>query len=238
MIKDKKYENAQEAFEDLFHKIKKYGTLKEYEDDSKSTKALYNVSFIIRHPRDRVIKTSWRKWSKRYAEREWKWYLSKDRSVAELKKYAPIWDKMHGGDNIVNSNYGWQWSRNDQIQHVIELLRKDEFTRQAWLTIYDGKEHDTYKYDTPCTLSVGFTIVRVGQLKEKALNMSVLMRSNDLVYGFCNDQYCFSKLQEYVAHELGIRMGEYYHFAADMHIYKDKLNLNENEQNNNNEDNI
>ena len=54
--------------------------------------------------------------------------------------------------------------------------------------------------------------------------MAVLMRSNDLWYGFCNDQYCFSKLQESVALKLGIEVGEYYHFAHNLHIYNNFLN--------------
>ena len=53
--------------------------------------------------------------------------------------------------------------------------------------------------------------------------MSVVMRSNDLWYGFCNDQYCFSRLQSLVAREVGVEMGEYYHFAHNLHIYNNKL---------------
>ena len=215
----KQYENAQEAFEELFSKIKRCG-----EDTNVGTRAIYNVGFTIRHPRDRMIKTEWRKWSKPYAEREWKWYLSQDRSVEELKKYAPMWDKMHGGDNIVNSNYGWQWNRNGQLQHIIDMLKSNPNTRQACITLYDGKEHEDYKYDTPCTLNLVFRVHKDGY-KNNVLDMSVLMRSNDLVYGFCNDQYCFSKLQEYIAHELGVKMGKYFHYATDLHIYNHQLNL-------------
>jgi thymidylate synthase len=59
--------------------------------------------------------------------------------------------------------------------------------------------------------------------------MCVTMRSNDLWYGFCNDQYCFSQLQKMIAERLSIDVGEYYHFAHNMHIYwknlgKDKPN--------------
>ena len=53
--------------------------------------------------------------------------------------------------------------------------------------------------------------------------MCVVMRSNDLWYGFCNDQYCFSKLQELVSQRAGYDMGTYYHFAHNLHIYNDKL---------------
>ena len=53
--------------------------------------------------------------------------------------------------------------------------------------------------------------------------MCVVMRSNDLWYGFCNDQYQFSKLQEMVCRRTEYEMGTYYHFAHNLHIYNDKL---------------
>lgn len=208
--------NAQEAFEYFFDKINSEGV-----NTNIGTRALYNVNICILRPKDRLIKTEWRKWSEKYAEREWQWYLSQNRSVEEIKKYAPTWDKMHGGDNLVNSNYGWQWGRNNQLDKCIEQLKQNPNTRQAWFSIFDGKEKDEYKYDTPCTMCVGFDI----HPKTQELNMTVIMRSNDLIYGFCNDQYCFSKLQELVAHELNIPMGNYHHFAHDLHIYEKHYNL-------------
>lgn len=50
------------------------------------------------------------------------------------------------------------------------------------------------------------------------------MRSNDLWFGFCNDQYCFSKLQEMVSKRLNIGIGWYYHFANDLHLYEKHFN--------------
>ena len=216
------YDNAQEAFENLFTRIMRYGLY----SGKQNTKALFNAGFYINSPKNRDIKTVWRKWSKSYAEREWQWYLSQNRSVEEIKKFAPTWDKMHGGDNLVNSNYGWQWGRNNQLDKCIEQLKKDYSTRQAWISIFDGKEKDMYQFDTPCTLAVGFYVL---PFDESRLNMTVTMRSNDLVYGFCNDQYCFSKLQELVANELDMEVGDYYHFAQNMHIYEKHFNLKEND---------
>ena len=61
--------------------------------------------------------------------------------------------------------------------------------------------------------------------KRYRLDMCVTMRSNDLWYGFCNDQYQFSKLQHYVWNRLGkdIEIGTYFHFAHNLHLYNDKL---------------
>ena len=55
------------------------------------------------------------------------------------------------------------------------------------------------------------------------LNMSVMMRSNDLWYGFAIDQYCFSRLQQMVAQRLSIEVGQYFHFANNLHLYDDRL---------------
>jgi thymidylate synthase len=59
--------------------------------------------------------------------------------------------------------------------------------------------------------------------------MSVYMRSNDLWFGFCNDQYCFSELQKVVAERLSIDIGWYYHHAHNFHLYERHL-LNENKE--------
>ena len=132
-------------------------------------------------------------------------------------KIPEIWKRMANPQGYVNSNYGYQWERNDQIDYVVNLLKNEPDTRQAVITILDMKEHDEFTYDTPCTTAIQFTIVN------GRLDMCVTMRSNDLWYGFCNDQYQFSKLQQMVSRRLKIETGVYYHFAHNMHLYNDKI---------------
>jgi len=210
----KSYNNAQEAFEELYRLINKDG----YE--SAGTKIFYNVGIQIMNPLDNEIKTSWRKWKKTYAEYEWNWYLSANPNAEEISEKASIWKALMDNSGNVNSNYGYQWSRGNQLSKVIQMLKVMPTTRKASISIYDGKELDKYSLDTPCTYAVNFYID-----KDNKLSMQVMMRSNDLVYGFCNDQYCFSKLQQYVANELNLEIGTYFHFACNMHIYKRHYNI-------------
>ena len=209
------FENANEAYEYLHDRILQYGV------PFGDTKALFNVGFYLNNPSDRIIKNVERKWSADYAEAEWQWYLSGDRDINKLGeiygKVPAIWKRVANEDDLVNSNYGWQWMREDQLSKVINILRDEKDTRQAAISIYDGKEMYMYEYDTPCTYAIQFTII------DGELCMSVYMRSNDLWYGFCNDQYQFSQLQELVASMLGIEMGWYYHHAHNMHLYNDKI---------------
>ena len=206
---ENRFKNANEVFKYYKWVIKDHGV--EFDD----TQALFNVGFEIENPMDNLIDDKDRNWKWDYAEAEWQWYLSGDNNIEKLGelygKVPEIWKRMADDSGCVNSNYGWQWERNDQLNYVVDLLKHNPKTRQAAISIYDRKEGYVYDNDTPCTYAVQFTIV--GQ----KLNMCVTMRSNDLWYGFCNDQYCFSKLQELVAMKTGLLIGNYYHFAHNLH---------------------
>lgn len=210
-----RFNNANEAYEYLHDSIIQDGVT------FCDTKALFNVGFYLENPTLREITNKERKWSVDYAEAEWQWYLSGDPNVAKLGeiygRVPAIWQYMADNSGEVNSNYGFQWMRNAQLSHVIDLLRENPDTRRAAISIYDAKEIHKYKHDTPCTYAVQFTII------DGKLCMSVYMRSNDLWYGFCNDQYQFSNLQQLVAGMLDIEIGWYYHHAHNMHLYNDKI---------------
>ena len=210
-----KFKTANEAFHYFMPYIVEHGV------DFDNTRALFNVGFLIEDPqwchsitnRNNVK----RDFNLKYARAEWQWYLSGNRNINKLGelygKVPEIWKRMADKNGNVNSNYGWQWKRNDQLDKVIKLLSNNPNTRLAAISIYDAKEIKSYKYDTPCTYAIQFT-----RLNEH-LNMCVTMRSNDLWYGFCNDQYCFSMLQQLVATEIGRPVGTYYHFAHNLHLY-------------------
>ena len=210
---ENRFKNANEAFKYYKWKIPELGV------DFDDTKALFNIGFYIEKPMNNLIEDQDRNWKWDYAEAELQWYLSGDNNISKLGelygKVPEIWKRMADKEGFVNSNYGWQWERSDQLDYVVDLLRYNPKTRQAAISIYDRKEGYMYDNDTPCTYAVQFTI-----FKDK-LDMCVTMRSNDLWFGFCNDQYCFSKLQELVAIKLEIPIGEYYHFAHNLHLYDD-----------------
>ena len=209
------FKTANEAYEYMYNEIITNGV--EFAD----TKALFNIGFTIEDPTNKVITNKERNWNEEYAAAEWAWYLSGDpriKTLGELYGKIPaIWKRMADENGEVNSNYGYQWKRNDQLENVIKILKTNHDTRQAAISIYDGKAIHQYAYDTPCTYAVQFTIV------QGKLYMSVYMRSNDLWYGFCNDQYQFASLQEMVAERLNLPVGTYYHHAHNLHLYNDKI---------------
>lgn len=209
------FETANEAYEYMHNEIITNGI------EFANTKALFNIGFTIENPTNKVITNKERNWNEEYAAAEWAWYLSGDPRVTTLGelygKIPAIWKNMADKNGEVNSNYGYQWKRNDQLENVINILKHGYNTRQAAISIYDGKEINKYEFDTPCTYAIQFTVV------QSKLYMSVYMRSNDLWYGFCNDQYQFASLQEMVAERLNLPVGTYYHHAHNLHLYNDKI---------------
>ena len=210
-----KFKNANEAYEYFHNEIILNGV------DFDDTKALFNVGFTLEDPMDNNITNEERKFNLNYAKAEWKWYLSGDPAISRLGslygKIPAIWKKMANETGEVNSNYGYQWQRNNQLKYVVDKLKRNPNTRHAAISIYDGKEHASYEHDTPCTYAVQFTVLN------NKLNMSVYMRSNDLWYGFCIDQYCFSELQKFVSEMTGYEVGSYYHHAHNLHLYNNKI---------------
>lgn len=209
------FKNSNEAFTYYYDFISKNGIV------TRDTKAIFNVGFQIENPLDNLITDKNRDWSLTYAFAEWQWYLSADRSIYKLKELygnvPKIWQNIADENGLVNSNYGAYWFGNNQYDKVIDILKKDPESRRASLSIYNADKIDEYEKDTPCTYAINFTILN------NKLNMTVMMRSNDLWFGFCNDQYCFSKLQEKMSKDLDVEVGTYFHFVNNLHIYNRHL---------------
>lgn len=202
------YKNPTDAFELLYNDIMSEG------EDFANTKAKFNVSFTVDNPSDKVITTPQRKFNQDYADYEWEWYLKGDRDAKEIADRAKIWKQMMVPFTTeVNSNYGYFWNYNDQLNKVIKELIKNKDTRRAIVVHYILHEIDRYQYDTPCNDVLNFYI------KDDKLHLTVFARSIDLVFGFCNDQYTFAKLIELVSEKTGYPVGQMHWFITNLHVY-------------------
>lgn len=105
-----------------------------------------------------------------------------------------------------------------QVLHVIDKIDADRDTRQAVLTLWDPKLDNLYgRRDYPCTVAMGFRI------RDDKLDLSVLMRSNDVWLGVAYDVFQFTQLQWSIAHELEVEPGRYTHTAWSLHLYERDL---------------
>ena len=199
---------------------------------SKQKELLFH-NMIIKDPYDLHISVPARKFNHKYAVTEWLWYLSRSPSVNNIGKMASIWNDIKDRQSQVESNYGsylynkpkteWgYWA--SQWDWVIHELKSDKDSRRATIAINQPYHKHANSKDYPCTQYLHFFI------RENKLHMSANMRSNDAVFGFCNDVYTFCLTQQMMWNELvlcypELKMGHYYHSAGSFHVYERHFHL-------------
>ncbi len=103
-----------------------------------------------------------------------------------------------------------------QYPMIIDTINQDEYTRQAGVAITRPDDISIPTKDVPCTLDV-----RYG-LYDGKLNCTVVMRSNDVIWGLTYDAWVFTAAQCALAYALGVEVGTYTHHAMSLHIYHER----------------
>jgi thymidylate synthase len=119
----------------------------------------------------------------------------------------------YANDGIFWGAYGTRIA--GDLGNVVSLLKRDSYSRQAVLTIFDS-DRDLGRpdvRDVPCTVAIQFKL-------RSALDMWVMMRSQDAWLGLPYDLGQFSLLQMAVAQAVEADVGLYHHSVGAMHLYK------------------
>jgi len=106
------------------------------------------------------------------------------------------------------------------LPRIIHALKQNKYMRGAVMTIYETTRDQTNmgKRRVPCSMYYHFLVRPRG--KYDVLTLMYTMRSCDLVNHFAQDVYMAMKLQEYVASQIGVKVGDFIHFIGSLHAYK------------------
>ena len=204
-------------------------------------------SGVLSNPRAREIWNPVRGIRRGYNAASVAWNLAERNDVESICWWNPNGRKISdNGLTFYGANYGQRW--NPYLDEAIDLLRSDPGTRRAFVPIW--KPDDLMKEtvttlghqapvrerysrvgkDVPCTLGFGLKIrktqplpVSMPEARAPWLDMQVIMRSNSAFFVFPYDIYLFSVLQELIANEMGLLLGELSWMAMSMHVYEDEL---------------
>jgi thymidylate synthase len=165
----------------------------------------------------------------RYTQAEFVLHERGERDSEAFAKHAPFWRKIANSDGTVNSAYGWLIWRNKSCPNdttpwewARRALQKDPDTRQAFLRFSLPEHQWDGNRDQPCTMHGHFL------LRDGALHLTVVMRSNDVVLGLVYDMPWFIHLLHRMAREIGAaRVGTYTHIAHSLHLYERDLRVAE-----------
>lgn len=124
--------------------------------------------------------------------------------------------------------YGWRWKsyfHKDQLAILIDMLKQNPYERRAVLQMWDPKDDlaracnkKIERKDVPCNTNIYFKI------RDGKLCMTVCNRSNDMLWGaYGANVVHMSMLQEYMAHNIGVPMGDYTQISDSFHIYQNDV---------------
>jgi len=121
-------------------------------------------------------------------------------------------------DRIVNYDIEIEGRKHNQLQFVIDELKRNPDSRRAVIDIRDNRV-DPFNSHPACLQHMQF-FIRGGKL-----HMKVLMRSNDGVEATFMNAFAFVMVQKKVADTLGLPMGSYAHRANSFHCYEKDFDL-------------
>jgi thymidylate synthase len=208
------------------------------------------VTTVYEHPTERVLLSAVRDANPFFHLAEAVWMLAGRSDTKFLDNFVSDFGKRFaepGG--AIHGAYGHRWRQAfgfDQLDHVVEVLRRDPTSRQCVIQMWDTRSEllmtpgdDDFNVmkaigesdlrgvwrDRPCNTHAYLRVKTLsGLTPAQVLDLTVLCRSNDIIWGaYGANAVHFSVLQEYLAAHIGMGVGTYYQVSNNYHAYEVEL---------------
>lgn len=188
-------------------------------------------TFSLEDPNERLCTIPAREANYGFAVGEFLWYWQGRQDLDMMLYYNKRMKSFSDDGHTLHSAYGFRLRNGSDLlgngcsqwENCVQTLLADSESRRAVMTIYSPYDMDRAvemgTKDVPCTLSLQFFI------RNGYLDLHVIMRSNDMMWGLTYDLFSFTLFQECMMLYLQMRgmddlgLGRYHHTAGSMHIY-------------------
>ena len=153
------------------------------------------------------------------------WFLRGDTNVHYLQEHGVrIWNEWAREDGDLGPIYGYQWrswpdyqgGHIDQIQQIIDQLRRDPNSRRMLVSAWNVAQLDQMAL-APCHCLMQFYVA------EGRLSLQLYQRSADVFLGVPFNIASYALLLMMIAQVTGLEVGDFVHTFGDVHIYRDHL---------------
>ena len=146
------------------------------------------------------------------------WVLAGRDDVDWLETFLPRARDYSDDGRIWRAAYGPRlrnWHGLDQLAEVLRLIEEEQTTRRAAMVLFDPAQDYADSKDIPCTNWLHW-LARDGRL-----NLTVGIRSNDVMWGFSGvNSFEWSLLQSLMAMWSGLEVGDVTYLAPSFHLYE------------------
>ena len=205
-----------DALPQITSDLLKYGS--RVDSRNGAVREFLNVQITITNPSRREVLCTGRKANVFAQIAETCWVLSGRNDIEWLSAYLPRAVDYSDDGKVWRSGYGPRirnWGGLDQVQYVIDTLRKDPLSRQAVIAIWDPPVDMTDGKDRACNTQLQF------QCRDGRLYLTVTVRSNDVMWGWSGiNAFEWSTLLEIVASLLEYDVGSITFNIGSLHLYE------------------
>jgi thymidylate synthase len=139
-----------------------------------------------------------------------------DISRQEADDYYEFFIQAEPPDAGIDYRYGnrmQNWRGHNQLNEVVERLRKSPDTKRASISLLDATDLSTLE-DAPCYIAATYSIT------DGKLNSSHVFRSHDMYSGWPLNIFSILRLQCSIANKIGIKVGNATFTSQNAQIYQ------------------
>jgi len=147
----------------------------------------------------------------------WIYQLQSNKLEDAHKLDITWWDNWDIGDGTIGERYGYTVKRYNLINNLLYDLKNNPYSRRHIVNLfqYENLQNTTGLY--PCAYETIWNVREINN--EMYLDVRLIQRSNDYLIAGAINKIQFSALLMMVAGHLGYKVGKFYHYTINLHIY-------------------
>ena len=145
-----------------------------------------------------------------------------DLSILNDKYKVTYWNDWEVGDSgTIGQRYGAVIKKHDIINKILKQLEENPWNRRNVISLWDYEAFEASEGLLPCAFQTMFDVRRVdGQIY---LDATLTQRSNDMLVAHHINAMQYVALQMMIAKHFGWKVGKFFYFVNNLHIYDNQF---------------
>lgn len=145
-----------------------------------------------------------------------------DLTVLNDKYQVHYWNDWEVGDTgTIGQRYGAVVKKHNIMDKILKQLEENPWNRRNVISLWDYEAFEETPGLLPCAFQTMFDVRRVGE--DIYLDATLTQRSNDMLVAHHINAMQYVALQMMVAKHFGWKVGKFFYFINNLHIYDNQF---------------
>lgn len=147
---------------------------------------------------------------------------SNDLGLLNEKYQVKYWNDWEVGDTgTIGQRYGAVVKKHDIIDKILKQLEENPWNRRNVISLWDYEAFEESEGLLPCAFQTMFDVRRVDG--DIYLDATLTQRSNDMLVAHHINAMQYVALQMMIAKHFGWKVGKFFYFVNNLHIYDNQF---------------